>query len=59
MSSTAQAAGAIETAQPDLLINAAAYTQVDAAETDSQAAFAVNRDAAAHLAAAIITRSLQ
>jgi len=40
---------------PDLLINAAAYTQVDAAETDVRAAFAVNRDAAAHLAAACAT----
>ncbi len=38
--------------RPDLLINTAAYTQVDAAETDARAAFAANRDAAAHLAAA-------
>jgi dTDP-4-dehydrorhamnose reductase len=38
--------------RPDLLINAAAYTQVDAAQADAPAAFAVNRDAAAHLAAA-------
>ncbi len=42
----------IDANRPDLLINAAAYTQVDAAETDVQAAFAVNRDAAAHMAAA-------
>jgi len=41
----------IDAARPDLLINAAAYTQVDAAETDVETAFAVNRDAAAHLAA--------
>ncbi len=42
----------MDTSRPDLLINAAAYTQVDAAETDARAAFAANRDAAAHLAAA-------
>jgi len=38
--------------RPELLINSAAYTQVDAAQTDAGAAFAVNRDAAAHLARA-------
>jgi len=42
----------IEATRPDQLIHAAAYTQVDAAETDVEAAFAVNRDAAAHLPAA-------
>jgi len=42
----------MDATRPDLLIHGAAYTQVDAAETDVQAAFAVNRDAAAHLAAA-------
>lgn len=36
--------------QPDLLINAAAYTNVDKSESDIQAAFAVNRDGAANLA---------
>lgn len=36
--------------QPDLLINAAAYTQVDLAQTESAKAFAVNRDAVAYLA---------
>lgn len=36
--------------QPDLLINAAAYTQVDLAQTEPAKAFAVNRDAVAHLA---------
>ena len=36
--------------RPDLLINSAAYTRVDAAETDTKAAFAVNRDAAGHIA---------
>lgn len=35
---------------PDVIINAAAYTAVDAAEGDSARAFAVNRDGAAWLA---------
>jgi len=38
--------------RPQLVINAAAYTQVDAAQTNPDAAFAVNQEAAAHLAAA-------
>ena len=36
--------------QPDLLINAAAYTQVDLAQIEPAKAFAVNRDAVVHLA---------
>lgn len=32
------------TYQPDLIINAAAYTNVDAAETNQELAFAINRD---------------
>jgi dTDP-4-dehydrorhamnose reductase len=36
--------------RPDLLINAAAYTQVDRAETEKEAAFAINRDAPGLLA---------
>lgn len=35
---------------PDVLINAAAYTAVDKAESESDAAFAVNRDGPEHLA---------
>ena len=37
---------------PDLVINAAGYTAVDKAEDDKEAAFAVNRDGAAFVAAA-------
>jgi len=37
---------------PDVVINAAAYTAVDRAEEERDAAFAVNRDGAAHLAKA-------
>lgn len=38
--------------KPDYCINAAAYTAVDAAETDSDRAFAINRDGVANLAEA-------
>ena len=38
--------------QPDLLINVAAYTAVDKAESEPDAAFAVNRDGAGWLAEA-------
>lgn len=38
--------------QPGVVVNAAAYTAVDRAEDEPEAAFAVNRDGAAHLAAA-------
>ncbi|MBF0163952.1 MAG: dTDP-4-dehydrorhamnose reductase [Magnetococcales bacterium] len=44
--------GALETHRPDLVINAAAYTAVDLAESQPEAAFAVNRDGARHLASA-------
>jgi len=38
--------------KPDVIINAAAYTAVDAAETDKDAAFAINDLAVGHLATA-------
>jgi dTDP-4-dehydrorhamnose reductase len=38
--------------RPAMVINAAAYTAVDQAESDAARAFAVNRDGAAHLAVA-------
>ncbi|MDQ6960045.1 MAG: dTDP-4-dehydrorhamnose reductase [Mariprofundaceae bacterium] len=43
---------AVESFKPDAVVNAAAYTAVDKAESDRDAAFAVNRDGPAHLAAA-------
>jgi dTDP-4-dehydrorhamnose reductase len=42
----------IAAVQPDLVVNAAAYTAVDRAESDAEAAFAINRDGAGALAAA-------
>ena len=39
--------------KPDVLINASAYTAVDKAETDADAAFAVNRDGVSNLARAV------
>lgn len=38
--------------RPDVVINAAAYTAVDRCETETELAFAVNRDGPAHLAEA-------
>jgi dTDP-4-dehydrorhamnose reductase len=40
----------VTAARPDIVVNAAAYTAVDAAETDRDTAFAVNRDGPATLA---------
>jgi dTDP-4-dehydrorhamnose reductase len=48
----ASIAAALAAVAPDLVVNAAAYTAVDAAEHDAQAAFALNRDGAGALAAA-------
>jgi dTDP-4-dehydrorhamnose reductase len=43
---------AVEQYAPDVVVNAAAYTAVDRAESEPEAAFAVNRDGAAHCAEA-------
>jgi dTDP-4-dehydrorhamnose reductase len=48
----------IDTFAPDVIINAAAYTAVDAAEQDSARAFAVNRDGAAWLAGIAAQRNI-
>ncbi len=42
--------------RPDAVINAAAYTAVDACETNESLAYAVNADAVGHLSAACETR---
>ena len=47
-----QVARVVADSRPELLINSAAYTRVDAAEAESEAAFTVNRDAAGYLARA-------
>lgn len=52
LASSADAAPAIAGFAADLVINAAAYTAVDKAESEPELALAVNRDGAARLAAA-------
>jgi dTDP-4-dehydrorhamnose reductase len=49
----AQVAAVIRAQQPDWVINCAAYTQVDKAESESAQAFTVNRDTPAQLAQAV------
>ena len=49
----AQAAAVIRARQPDWVINCAAYTQVDRAESEPEQAFTVNRDTPAQLAQAV------
>ena len=43
---------AVENIAPDAVVNAAAYTAVDRAESEAEIAFATNRDGPAHLAVA-------
>lgn len=45
-----QIAAAFAAHRPDIVINAAAYTQVDRAQTEPEAAFTMNRDAVGYLA---------
>ena len=49
---SAEVARAVADLRPAVVVNAAAYTAVDAAETDRDAAFAINADAAGAIAAA-------
>ena len=51
-------AALIEHVRPHIVVNAAAYTAVDAAESDSARAFAVNADGAGAVAAATVARRL-
>lgn len=48
----ARVLAAVAAAQPDAIVNAAAYTAVDKAETEEAAAFAVNAEGAGHVAEA-------
>jgi dTDP-4-dehydrorhamnose reductase len=52
LTATGAAAGAIVAHRPDIVINAAAYTAVDKAESDGAAAFALNAAAPGEMAAA-------
>lgn len=48
----ARVATVVEQTQPELIINAAAYTAVDKAESEWEKAYAINRDGVRHLAKA-------
>jgi dTDP-4-dehydrorhamnose reductase len=52
-------ADVVAAARPDLLINAAAWTAVDKAEAEEQAAFLVNATAVSHLARSAATAGAQ
>ncbi len=56
ISDSAAVSSAISDFKPDVVINAAAYTAVDAAESDEDVAFLVNASAPAVLAAALSRR---
>ncbi len=52
ITNSAKVAEVVSGYRPDIIINCAAYTQVDKAESDEKRAYAVNRDGAANLAGA-------
>lgn len=54
----AEVAAAVRDAGAEIVVNAAAYTAVDRAETESELAFSVNRDGARNIAAACQEQSL-
>ena len=58
LTSPESVSAAIAAVKPDAVVNAAAYTQVDAAESEVEAAFAVNRDGAAAVARAAYQNGL-
>jgi dTDP-4-dehydrorhamnose reductase len=53
-----EVARALDRVEPMAVINAAAYTAVDKAESEPDSAFALNRDGPAHLARACAARAL-
>lgn len=53
LTATETLAGCLASQRPDLVVNAAAYTAVDKAETDTDQAYAINRDGAAAAARAV------
>jgi dTDP-4-dehydrorhamnose reductase len=55
----AAVARALDAHRPDRVVNAAAYTQVDRAESEPGIAFAANRDGAAHVARACAARGIR
>jgi len=55
----AAVAAIVSRESPDVVINAAAYTAVDKAESDAEQAFSVNRDGPANLAAACAQAGIQ
>lgn len=58
LADAASIAAALDVHRPDVVINAAAYTNVDGAEVDGEAARAINADGAGALAAACAVRGI-